>query len=177
MGGKCEDCIFGKHSAHPFNDNGYRETETLERIHVDIWGPSPTQSAGGAHYFMLLMDGYSFYKTVAFLRSKSADVTLNIFETYHNKAERQTGNKIKRVRLDMGREWFNKAWEKYRKRHGLIFEFTTPYAHQQNGAAERSLRTILDGARTAMAESGLLLKYWADAVQTTVYVRNLIPSN
>jgi len=139
MGGRCEDCIFGKHLAHPFNDNGYWETETLKRIHVNIWGPSSTQSVGGAHYFMLLMDGYSSYKTVAFLRSKSADVTLNIFETYHNKAEHQTGNKIKRVRLDMGREWFNKAWEEYRKRHGLIFEFTTPYAHQQNGVAERSL--------------------------------------
>ena len=77
----------------------------------------------------------------------------------------------------MGREWYNKAWEEYRKRYGLIFEFTTPYAHQQNGTAERSLRTILDGARTAMAESGLPTKYWADAVQTTVYVRNLVPSS
>jgi len=53
---------------------------------------------------MLIMDRYSSYKTVAFLRSKSADVTLNIFETYYKEAERQTGKKLKRVRLDMGRE-------------------------------------------------------------------------
>ena len=170
MGGKCEDCIFGKHSTHPFNDSGYRETEILERIHVDIWGPSPIQSAGGAHYFMLLMDGHSSYKVVALLKSKSADVMLNVFETYHKEAERQTGKKLRRVRLDMGREWHNRAWEEYRKRHGLVFEYTTPYAHQQNGAAERSMRTILNGVRTAMAESGLPMKYWADAVQTTVYV-------
>jgi len=56
MGGRCEDCIFGKHSTHSFNDNRYQETEILERTHIDIWGPSPTQSAGGASYFMLLMD-------------------------------------------------------------------------------------------------------------------------
>jgi len=37
------------------------------------------------------------------------------------------------------------------------------------------MHTILDGARTALAESGLPAKYWADAVQTTVYVRNFIP--
>jgi len=36
MGGRCEDCIFGKHSTHPFNDNGYQETEILERTHIDI---------------------------------------------------------------------------------------------------------------------------------------------
>jgi len=77
----------------------------------------------------------------------------------------------------MGQEWYNKAWEEYRKQYRLIFEFTTPYAHQQNGMAERSLRTILDGARTVMAESGLPTRYWADAVQTTVYVWNLVPSS
>jgi len=139
MGGRCKDCIFGKHSTHPFNDNGYQETEILERIHVNIWGPSLTQSAGRAHYFMLLIDGYSSYKTVAFLRSKSADITLNVFKTYHNEAKHQTGNKMKQVRFDMGREWFNKVWGEYRKQHRLIFEFTTPYMHQQCRAAERSL--------------------------------------
>jgi len=115
MGEKCKDCIFGKYSTHSFNDSGYQETGILERIHVDIWGPSPIQSAGGAHYFMLLMDGHSSYNVVALLKSKSADVTLNIFETYHKEAERQTGKKLRQIRLDMGREWHNRAWEEYRK--------------------------------------------------------------
>jgi len=87
MGDKCEDCIFGKHSTHPFNDNGYQETEILERTHIDIWRPSPTQSAGGASYFMLLMNGHLSYHIVAFLKTKSADVTLNVFKTYHNETE------------------------------------------------------------------------------------------
>jgi len=126
---------------------------------------------------MLLMDGHSSYKVVTLLKSKLADVMLNVFEAYHKEAERQTGKKLRRVRLNIGREWHNRAWEEYRKRHGLVFEYTTPYVHQQNGAAERSMHTILDGARTAMAESGLPMKYWADAVQTMVYIRNLIPSS
>jgi len=87
MGGRCEDCIFGKHSTHPFNGNGYQEMEILERTHIDIWELSPTQSAGGVSYFMLLMDGHSSYCTVTFLKTKSADVTLNIFKTYHSEAE------------------------------------------------------------------------------------------
>jgi len=77
----------------------------------------------------------------------------------------------------MGQEWHNETWESYRKEQELVFEFTSPYAHQQNGAAECSMRTILDITRTTMAESGLLLKYWADAVRTAVYVRNFLPSS
>ena len=177
MRGRCEDCIFGKHSTHPSNDKGYRETNVLERIHIDIWGPAQIQSAGGASYFMLLMDGYSSYRTIALLKSKSVDTTLHVFKTYYVKAERQTGKKLRRVRLDMGREWYNKTWEEYRREQGLIFEFTTPYTHQQNGTAERSMRTILDGARTAMAELGLPQKYWADAIQTTVYTQNFVLSS
>ena len=118
---------------------------------------------------MLMIDGYSSYKTVAFLSTKSADATLRVFKAYHTQAEHQTGHKLKQVRLDMGKEWVNYAWEQYRKEQGLEYEFTAPYAHQQNEATECSMRTILDGTRSMMAESGLPLKYWADAVQTVVY--------
>jgi len=104
MNGLCEDCIFGKHTTHPFNETGSRETELLKRIHIDIWGLSQVQSARGCTYFMLIIDGFLSYKTVAFLQTKSADVTLNILKAYHIEAEQQTGKKLKRIRLDMGRE-------------------------------------------------------------------------
>jgi hypothetical protein len=50
-----------------------------------------------------------------------------------------------------------------------------PYAHQQNGKVECSMCTLLDMAHTMLADSGLPQKYWADAVQTGVYMRNFIP--
>jgi len=37
--------------------------------------------------------------------------------------------------------------------------------------------TILDGTRTVLAESGLPMKYWADAVWTVVYIWNLLPNS
>jgi len=52
-----------------------------------------------------------------------------------------------------------------------------PYAHQQNGIAERSIYTILDATCSAIAESRMLLKYWADVVSTVVYTQNLISSS
>jgi len=37
IGGLCEDCIYGKHAAHPYSDNKPREKNVLEHIHIDIW--------------------------------------------------------------------------------------------------------------------------------------------
>jgi len=58
MKGRCENCIFGKHSTYPFNNHGIREEEVLERVHLDIWGPARVKSAGGASYFIMIIDGF-----------------------------------------------------------------------------------------------------------------------
>jgi hypothetical protein len=74
----------------------------------------------------------------------------------------------------MGREWHNTQWETYAKEHSIVLNYTTPYVHQQNGKAERSMCTLLDVARLMLADAGLLPKYWADAIHTAAYTRNFI---
>ena len=58
-----------------------------------------------------------------------------------------------------------------------MLDFTTPYAHQQNGKAKRSMQTLLNMAYTMLADSGLSQKFWADAINTAVYTRNFIPAS
>ena len=82
-----EDCIFGKHIAHPYCKNPVCETEVFEQVYIDIWGLSPTLSAGGYNYFMVIMGGFSLYRTIALLMSKSANITLNMFKTFQAEAE------------------------------------------------------------------------------------------
>jgi hypothetical protein len=95
MKSMCKDCIFGKHTTHPFNDSTPANTNVLECIHVDLWGPSPVISAGGAKYFMLLVDDATSFRQVYFLSSKLAEATLNVFKDYHRQVEWQTGKKLK----------------------------------------------------------------------------------
>jgi len=103
----CEDCIYGKHTAHLYNDSRPREKEVLECIYIDIWGPSQVQSASSILYFMIIIDRFSSYWTVTFLKSKSAEIILKVFKGFHIEAECQTRKRLKQVRLDMGREWYN----------------------------------------------------------------------
>jgi len=103
--GLCKDYIFGKHTAHlyhentvhPYHKNPAHKIEVLERIHIDIWKPSPTLLARRCIHFMVIMDRYSSYGTVVFLKSKSVDITLNVFKAYQVETKQQTGKKLKLV--------------------------------------------------------------------------------
>jgi len=61
LGGMCEDCIFGKHTSHSYNSTTVKEKDVLECVHIDLWDPAQVQSAGGAHYFMAITDGFLSY--------------------------------------------------------------------------------------------------------------------
>ncbi len=52
--GRCEDCIYGKHTARPYDAEVVPETEALECVHVDLWGKARVRSLGGAVYMLLL---------------------------------------------------------------------------------------------------------------------------
>ena len=125
----CKDCIFSKYIAHPFNDTRQLEVYIFEHVYLNIWGPVPVHSAGGAVYFMALTDSFSPYQTMVFLSGKLADIILKVFKAYHIEAKRYTGWKLKKVQLDMGRKWYNNVWEKYKVENRIKFELTIPYAH------------------------------------------------
>jgi len=36
LGRMCEDCIFGKHTSHPYNSTIVKERDVLEHIHIDL---------------------------------------------------------------------------------------------------------------------------------------------
>nr|GEU39260.1 putative ribonuclease H-like domain-containing protein [Tanacetum cinerariifolium] len=53
-------------------------------------------------------------------------------------------------------------------------EFSAPRTPQQNGIAERKNRTLIEAARTMLADSLLLIPFWSEAVNTACYVQNRV---
>ena len=43
----------------------------LELLHVDLMGPTRTESMGGKRYIMVMVDDFSRYSCMEFLREKS----------------------------------------------------------------------------------------------------------
>ena len=90
--------------------------------------------------------------------------------------ETQLGKKVKQIRSDGGGEYLNHTMAAYCSSKGILHQKTTAYSPQQNGVAERLNRTLLDRTRAMLADSGLSLRYWGEAIMTANYLRNRSPS-
>lgn len=62
-----------------------------------------------------------------------------MFKIYKTKVELQLNEKVKRLRTDMGGEYYN---PNYFNSIGVIHEMTAPYSPQSNGVAERKIRVL-----------------------------------
>jgi len=59
--GICKDCIFGKYTLSSHNGTTVKEKEVLKHVHISLWELAQLQSAGRAHYFIAITDGFSLY--------------------------------------------------------------------------------------------------------------------
>nr|GEX72879.1 hypothetical protein [Tanacetum cinerariifolium] len=60
------------------------------------------------------------------------------------------------------------------KENRIKREFSVPRTPQQNGIAERKNMTLIEAARTMLADSLLPIPFWAEAVNTACYVQNRV---
>lgn len=134
--GICKDCIFGKITRRPFNEQVTPETRPLERVSVDLWGRAQTRSCGGAWYMMLYADGGTSVKIPYFLKSKDEPTTLAMFQKFKAMAEKQTGHTLLCIRFDKGREFDNKLFIQLLETNGIWYEKIPKDSSVQNGVVE-----------------------------------------
>jgi hypothetical protein len=115
-----------------------------------------------ARYFLIFVDDYSRMCFVYFLQSKH--------QTF------KKSKKIKNVRSDNGGEFCSTEMEDYLKRCGIVHQKTNGYTPEQNGVSERYNRSIVEKARCLLFDAHLPKSFWAEAVNTTVYMKNRSPA-
>ncbi|RVW36520.1 Retrovirus-related Pol polyprotein from transposon TNT 1-94 [Vitis vinifera] len=65
---------------------------------------------------------------------------------------------------------------KFLQKHGIVAQYTMPGSPDQNGVAERRNRTLLDMVRSMLSNSKLPKFLWTEALKTTVYILNRVPT-
>ena len=172
---ECSACALGKQhrDAFPIHQEK-KQTDLLELIHTDVCGPMQTRSLGGASYFLTFIDDRSRYTWVYFIRRKG-DV-FEYFKEFRMMVEKQTGKCIKFLRSDNGGEYVSGAFKKYCKENGIQQQFTVSHTPQQNGVAERKNRTLVECARSMLQGKNMSNGFWAEAVNTAVYLKNRSPT-
>jgi transposase InsO family protein len=131
----------------------------LELLHMDLFGPTSFMSIGGNSYCLVIVDDYSRFTWVYFRRDKS-----NVFETFKSfaiLAQNQFDFDIKKVRSYDGSEFKNARIDEYCDDKGIKHEFSSKYTPEQNGIVERKNRTLIDMARSMLAEYNVPDSYWA----------------
>ncbi|GJV35002.1 ribonuclease H-like domain-containing protein, partial [Tanacetum coccineum] len=82
--------------------------------------------------------------------------------------------KVKIIRCDNGTEFKNRVMNEFCEKKGIKREFSIARTPQQNGVAERRNKTLIEAARTMLADSKLPTTFWAEAVNTAFYVQNRV---
>lgn len=145
------------------------------RLHADVGGGGDTYATfRGFRYFILFVCEATGYVWVRFLKNKSE--ALLAFQNLVTLLERQFGIRVCILHTDFG-EFNSEAAATYFEESGIIWESSVPNAQQQNGLVERLMRTIVEGARAQIVDSGLPLKLWAESISTKVYLRIRSPSS
>ena len=149
--GKCEACANGKQTRSSFKSKKHVSTSRpLEMLHMDLFGPTRTESLGGKLYAYVIIDDFTRFTWVLFLRHKN-DAFIE-FEKLALKLQNEKGMSIACIRSDHTREFDFEGFEKFCDQHGIYHDFSAPRTPQQNGVAERKNRTLIDLARTMLNE-------------------------
>ena len=169
----CEACQKGKFSKSSFKAKKIVSTaRPLELLHIDLFGPVKTASIRGKKYGLVIVDDFSRWTWVKFLKHK--DESYSVFADFCNQVQNEKDFKIVKVRSDHGGEFENKFFEKYFSENGILHDFSCPRTPQQNGVVERKNRTLQEMARTMINETNMAKYFWAEAINTTCYIQNRI---
>ena len=93
-------------------------------------------------------------------------------------AQKLSGKEVSRIRPDDAKEFKLGNLKKFLDENGTLIDDISPYSPECNGRAERVNRTILEKARTILAELNMICKFdgykklWTEAVQCVAYVHN-----
>ncbi|GKC48947.1 retrovirus-related pol polyprotein from transposon TNT 1-94 [Tanacetum coccineum] len=167
----CSACQLGKSKKHthtPKTEN--TNLEVLNTLHMDLCGPMRVQTINGKKYILVIVDDYSRFTWVKFLRSK--DETPTVVIKFLKQIQVGLNKTVRFIRTDNGTEFVNKTLYDYYESVGIFHQKTVPRTPQQNGVVERRNQTLVEAARTMLIFSKAPMFLWAEAVATACYTQN-----
>jgi hypothetical protein len=143
----------------------------LELVFSDVWGSAP-ESVGRYKYYVSFIDNFSKFTWIYLIKFKS-----EVFQKFHEfqaLVERLFDRKIVAMQTDWGGEY--EKLNSFFNKIGITHLVSCPHAHQQNGAAERKHRHIVEVGLSFLAQAHMSLKYWDEAFLAATFLINRTPS-
>ncbi|GJS29394.1 retrovirus-related pol polyprotein from transposon TNT 1-94 [Tanacetum coccineum] len=167
----CSVCQLGKsqkYSHKPKSKN--TNLEVLNTLHMDLYGPMRVQTINGKKYILVIVDDYSRFTWVKFLRSK--DETPEFIIKFLKQIQVGLNKTVRYIRTDNGTEFVNQFLTEYYESVGIFHQKSVLKTPQQNGIVERRNRTLMEAARTMLIFSKASMFLWVEVVATACYTKN-----
>nr|GFA98219.1 hypothetical protein [Tanacetum cinerariifolium] len=153
-----------KRASHP------PKPQRLHLLHMDLCGPMRIASINGKRYVLVIVDDYSRYTWVHFIRSK--DEAPEVIIKFLKRITVLLQSPVIIIRTDNGTEFKNQVLKEYFNTVGISHQKSSVRTPQQNGVVERRNRTLVEAARTMLIFSRASLFLWAEAIATACFTQN-----
>ncbi|GJX13678.1 retrovirus-related pol polyprotein from transposon TNT 1-94 [Tanacetum coccineum] len=167
----CPSCEQGKskrasHPPKPVPNSKQR----LHLLHIDFCGLIRIASINGKRYVLVIVDDYSRYTWVHFLRSK--DEAPKVIKTFLKRINVLLQSPVIIIRTDNGTKFKNQILKEYFDSVGISHQASSVRTPQQNGVVEQRNQMLVEAARTIFFFSRASLFLWAEEIATACYTQN-----
>nr|GEZ21466.1 integrase, catalytic region, zinc finger, CCHC-type, peptidase aspartic, catalytic [Tanacetum cinerariifolium] len=167
----CSTCAMGKSTKKTHKPKSEdTNQEKLYLLHIDLCGPIRVKSVNEKKYILLIVDDYSRFTWVKFLRSK--DETLDFIVKFLKMIQVRLKVPVRHIRTDNGTEFVNQTLRDYYEEVDISHETSVARSPQQNRVVERRNRTLIEAARTMLIYAQAPLFLWAEAMATACFTQN-----
>ncbi|GKE44970.1 retrovirus-related pol polyprotein from transposon TNT 1-94 [Tanacetum coccineum] len=108
-------------------------------------------------YILVIVDDYSQYIWVKFLRSK--DEALDFIIKFLKMIQVRLKTPVRRIRTDNGTEFVNQTLREYYEKVGISHETSVARSPHQNGVVKRRNCMLIEAARTMLINAKAPLFY------------------
>ncbi len=147
-----------------------KTTKPLKVFYLDCAGPITPKSYNKETGFLLITDGNCnnrWFRTYS-KKTRIPELLIETLLSVMNEFEIT----IRRLHSDRGSEFNNQRINQFCKKNGILTSWSTPGRPQKNGKAERSIRTVINRARSLLYSSNMPRSYWNFAVSHAVTLLN-----
>nr|GEU65774.1 hypothetical protein [Tanacetum cinerariifolium] len=167
----CSTCATGKSTKKTHKPKSKDTNQVkLYLLHMDLCGPMRVESVNGKKYILVIVDDYSRFTWVKFLRSK--DETPDFIIKFLKMIQVRLKVLVRRIRTDNRTEFVNQTLRGYYEEVDISHETSVARSPKQNGVVERRNRTLIEATRTMLVYAQAPLFLWAEAVVTACFTQN-----
>nr|GEX87626.1 hypothetical protein [Tanacetum cinerariifolium] len=145
----CFACQLGKRKKYTHLPKAKNTNlEVLNTLHMDLCRPMRVQTINGKKYILIIVDDYTRFTWVKFLRSK--DETPEVVIKFLKQIQVGLNKTVRFIRTDNGTEFVNHDLTHYYESVGIFHQKSVPRTPQQNDVVERRNQTLVEATKTML---------------------------